>query len=112
MVEILHRVTVRPEVAFSFDAADGEPDFVIAPGLDAYNFGVLPAMHTIGHIYPGAAMPLLASDMAGRDVTDQLFGTTPDGRVIVMTDIMPVMMTTTVQQARRDCLFYTSGLLD
>jgi hypothetical protein len=32
--------------------------------------------------------------------------------VIAVTDIVPVMMTTTVQQARRDCLFYTSGLLD
>jgi Succinylglutamate desuccinylase / Aspartoacylase family len=113
LVEILHRVTVRPEVAFSFDrAADGELEFVIAPGLDAYNFDVLPAQRTIGHIDAGAAMPLLARDMAGRDVTDQLFHATPDGRVIVVRDIMPVMMTTTVQQARRDCLFYTSGLLE
>ncbi len=113
MVEILHRVTVRPEVVFSFDAAaDGETDFVIDPGLDAYNFDVLPAMHTIGHIDPGAAMPLFASDMARRDVTDQLFRATPDGRVVVATDLLPVMMTTAVQQTRRDCLFYTSGLLD
>jgi Succinylglutamate desuccinylase / Aspartoacylase family len=113
MVETLHRVSVRPEVAFSFGAVvDGETDFVIVPGLDAYNFGLLPAMHTIGHIDPGAAMPLFAGDMAGTDVTDQLFRTTPDGRVIVAADIMPVMMTTTVQQARRDCLFYTSLLLD
>ena len=113
MVEIVDRVTVRPEVAFSFGAAVvGETDFVILPGLDAYNFQVLPAMHTVGHIDPGAAMPLFASDMAGRDVTDQLFRATPDGRVIVVADMMPVMMTTTVQQARRDCLFYTSLLLD
>jgi hypothetical protein len=57
-------------------------------------------------------MPLLAREMAGRDVTDQLFRATPDGRVIVVADIMPVMMTTTIRQARRDCLFYTSGPLD
>ena len=44
-----------------------------------------------------------------RDLTDQLFRTTPDGRVIAAADMMPVMMTTTVQQARRDCLFYTSA---
>jgi hypothetical protein len=31
--------------------------------------------------------------------------------VIVAADLMPVMMTTTVQQARRDCLFYTSAFL-
>jgi hypothetical protein len=109
MVETLHRVTVRPEVAFSFGpAVDGEIDLVIAPGLDAYNFCVLPAAHTIGNIDPGAAMPFFASDMAGRDVTDQLFQTTSDGRVVAVADVMPVMMTTTVQQARRDCLFYTS----
>jgi hypothetical protein len=46
--------------------------------------------------------------MAGRDVTDQLFQTTSDGRVVTVADVMPVMITTTVQQARRDCLFYTS----
>ncbi|HEX2562506.1 MAG TPA: hypothetical protein VHK25_01250, partial [Acidimicrobiales bacterium] len=112
MVEILHRVTVRPEVAFSFEASAGDADFLIAPGLDGYNFDVLPATHTLGHIDPDAAMPLFASDMAGNDVTDQLFRTTPDGRVIAVAVMMPVMMTTTVQQARRDCLFYTSGLLD
>jgi Succinylglutamate desuccinylase / Aspartoacylase family len=113
MIETLHRVTVRPEVAFAFGAAvDEETDFVIVPGLDGYNFDVMPALHTIGHINPGAAMPLLASDMAGRDVTDQLFRTTGDGRVIVAEDVIPVMMTTTVQQARRDCLFYTSLRLD
>jgi hypothetical protein len=56
-------------------------------------------------------MPLFASEMSGRDVTDQLFRTTPDGRVVMAVDVMPVMMTTTVQQARRDCLFYTSSLL-
>jgi predicted deacylase len=112
MVEILHRVTVRPEVAFSFEASAGDADFLIAPGLDGYNFDVLPATHTLGHIDPDAAMPLFASDMAGNDVTDQLFRTTPDGRVIAVAVMMPVMMTTAVQQARRDCLFYTSGLLD
>jgi predicted deacylase len=112
MVETLHRVTVRPEVAFSFDAdIDDETDFAIVAGLDRYNFDVLPAQHTIGHIDPGAAMPLFASEMSGRDVTDQLFRTTPDGRVVMAVDVMPVMMTTTVQQARRDCLFYTSALL-
>jgi succinylglutamate desuccinylase len=113
VVEILHRVIVRPEVAFSFGAGvDDTTDFAIVPGLDAYNFDVLPAMHTIGHIDPDAAMPLFASDMSGRDVTDQLFRTTPDGRVVAPADVMPVMMTTTVPQARRDCLFYTSRRVD
>jgi hypothetical protein len=57
-------------------------------------------------------MPLFAWDVTGRDVTDQVFRITPDGAVIVATDVMPMMMTTTVQQARRDCLFYTAGPVD
>jgi hypothetical protein len=28
--------------------------------------------------------------------------------VTVIDDVTPIMMTTTVQQARRDCLFYTA----
>ncbi len=110
IVQTLHRVTVRPEVTFAFGAElDERTDLVIAPGLDAYNFGTLPAGHTIGHIDPGAAMPLVADDMAGRDVTWQLFRAAADGRLVVTEDVTPVMMTTTVVQARRDCLFYTAG---
>ena len=109
IVEMLHRVKVRPEVTFAFGGViDEETDLVIVPGLDGYNFEVLPAGHTIGHIDVGAAMPLLATDMSGVDVTDQFFRTTPDGRVITTEDVTPVMMTTTVVQTTRDCLFYIS----
>jgi hypothetical protein len=109
IVEMLHRVNVRPEVTFTFaGVVDEETDLVIVPGLDGYNFEVLPAGHTIGHIDIGAAMPLLATDMSGAEVTDHHFRTTPDGRVITTEDITPVMMTTTVVQTRRDCLFYVS----
>ena len=38
--------------------------------------------------------------------------TTPDGRVITTEDVTPVMMTTTVVQTRRDCLFYVSRRVD
>lgn len=112
MVEILHRVTVRPEVKLSFGAAVDGAEFVVVPGLDSYNFDVLPAQHTIGHVTPGAAMPLLACDVTGRDITDQVFRITPDGALVVTQDVMPMMMTTTVQQARRDCLFYTARPAD
>jgi hypothetical protein len=112
MVEILQRVTVRPDVVFSFGAAVDGADFVVVPDLDTYNFEVLPARHTIGRVEPGAAMPLFACDVTGRDVTDQLLRITPDGDVIVTADVTPMMMTTTVQQARRDCLFYTACPVD
>jgi hypothetical protein len=112
MVEILHRVTVRPDVELSFGAAVDGAGFVVAPELDRYNFEVLPARHTIGHVDPGTAMPLFACDVTGRDITDQLFRITSDGAVIVTTDVMPMMMTTTERQARRDCLFYTACPVD
>jgi hypothetical protein len=113
IVEMQHRVTVRPEVTFGFGGVvDEETDLVILPGLDGYNFEVLPAEHTIGHIDVGAAMPLCVTDMSRVDVTDRYFRTTPDGRVITTEDVTPVMMTTTVVQTRRDCLFYISRRVD
>jgi hypothetical protein len=111
MIETEHRVTVRSDVTFSFGPGltPGD-DFAIVPGLDAYNFGVLPASQTIGHVAPGlgASMPLLATDPTGVDVTDRLFRIEDDGRVVVVDDVVPIMMTTTVLQTQRDCLFYTS----
>jgi hypothetical protein len=110
VVETVHRVNVRPEVEFAFGLdSNAEVGFLIDPALDLYNFDVMPARRTIGRVSPGAAMPLVATDMSGRDVTDQLFRVTPDGEVIVTGDVMPIMMTTTVDQARRDCLFYTAS---
>jgi hypothetical protein len=103
------RVTVRPEVGFSFgtELADGD-DLVIEPGLDRFNFQPMPALETIGRVAPGAPMPFCATDMDGADLTDRLLHITPDGRVVVVNDVVPLMMTTTVVQTRRDCLFYTS----
>jgi hypothetical protein len=113
ILQMVHRVTVRPEVAFTFGTEiDETTDLAIVPGLDAYNFGTLPAGETIGHIDPGAAMPLLATDRAGRDVTGRVFHATEDGRLMVTEDTTPVMMTTTVVQTRRDCLFYTAEAAD
>ena len=111
MLETRDRVTVRPDVELSFgNGLDDGSDFAVAPGLDRYNFDVLPALETIGRVAPGTPMPLCATDMSGRDVTDQLFRITADGRVIVVDDVIPLMMTTTVLQTRRDCLFYTARL--
>src|SRR5690606_18306335 len=112
MAEIQHRVTVRPGVGLSFGAGPDEADFVVAPDLDRYNFDVLPAQNPIGRVRPGAGMPLQARDVEGRDVTDRLFRITGDGAVVVRHDVMPLMMTTTVRQARRDCLFYTAQPAD
>jgi len=107
LFEILHRVTVRPEVSVAFGGAlSGEVDLVLHPGLDAANFGMLLTGTELGRVHPGAAMPLCAVDMQGRDTTERYFALEPDGALVVTQDVTPAMMTTTALQARRDCLTY------
>ncbi len=109
VLEMQHRVTVRPEVPFAFGGAlTEELDLVLFPGMDAHNFGMLLAGSEMGHAHPGAAMPLVATDMRGRDTTERFFRVRPDGALIVTEDVTPVMWTTTVRQTRRDCLFYVA----
>lgn len=107
--EMQHRIVVRPEVPFAFGGQLSEDiDLVIAAGLDTANFGMLLAGTTIGRVHDGAAMPFIATDMLGSESTDRLLRVIDGGRILVSQDLTPVMFTTTVQQARRDCLFYTA----
>lgn len=104
--EMTHRVIVRPEVPFAFGGVLTEDlDLVLHPGLDHYNFGMLLAGTELGHVPEGGGMPLLATDMRGREDTERFFEIR-GGALIVTEDITPVMLTTTVQQTRRDCFFY------
>ncbi|MGI8876107.1 MAG: hypothetical protein ACR2KP_17645 [Egibacteraceae bacterium] len=109
LYEMRYRVTVRPEVAFTFGGAlTGELDLVLTPALDGANFGMLLAGTEVGHVAPGTAVPLDARDMRDADVTERLFSVTDEGALVLREDVTPVMMTTTVRQARRDCLFYVA----
>jgi hypothetical protein len=107
--EIAARVIVRPEVSFAFGGVLTEDvDFVLHPGLDSQNFGMLLAGTEVGVVAPGSAVPLCVTDMDGRDVTDHYFAVRPRGEVVAEQDFTPVMMTTTVLQAHRDCLCYVA----
>ena len=118
----LRKVTIRPEVRFRFGRhaddrvagvdpvptdADDEVDFVVAADADLANFVEVPAGHVIGHVRPGATIPLHAVDARGTDVTDTHFVVDGD-RVVTTSAATPVMMTRTVAAARKDCLFYLS----
>ena len=106
-VEMAVRVEVRPEVPFAVGGALTEDvELVLRPGLDAHNFGMLLAGTELGHVHPGTAMPLCATDMGGMEVTQRYFTIDDEGVLAVGEDLMPVMMTTNVMQIRRDCLFY------
>jgi hypothetical protein len=104
-----HRVVVRSEVPFAFGGVLTEDlDLVLHPGLDGYNFGMLLAGTELGRVHPDAAMPVVAKDMRGRETTDQFFRVRADGALVITQDVTPVMFTTTVEQTRRDCLFYVA----
>ncbi|MGH8895662.1 MAG: hypothetical protein ACRDZ4_01250 [Egibacteraceae bacterium] len=106
-MRVRYRVTVLPEVMFTFanELTDGL-DLALRPGLDSQNFGMLLAGTELGHVRPGAPMPLAAVDMAGNDATERLFAVRPGGRLVVTEDVTPLMMTRNVLQTQRDCLFY------
>jgi hypothetical protein len=102
----LRKVLVRPEVHFRFggDLTD-ELDLVIAADADVHNFVEVPAGHRLGWVHRGAALPLCAVDSFGSDVTDEHFAIEGD-TIVVTQPTTPVMMTRTVEAARKDCLFY------
>ena len=107
LLRLAYRVSVRPEVEFTFDSAlDNGYELALRPGLDGQNFGMLLAGTELGKVREGAPVPLEALDLSGHDVTQRLFEIRPGGRLVIREDVTPVMMTRNALQTRRDCLFY------
>lgn len=108
--ELLATVHVRREVGYAFGGPLTEDlDFVLTPGLDGLNFQTMPGDTVLGHTLPGGAMPLVALDMDRNDVTAKLFAVNDDGAVTTCEDFIPTMFVTTVEQERKDCLFYVAA---
>lgn len=104
----LRKVHVKPEVRFAFGGElSDEVDFVLVEDADVVNFLEVGAGHVLGRVHPGSSMPLRAVDSRGTDVTHEHF-TVVDGAVITTCTATPVMMTRTVEAARKDCLFYVA----
>lgn len=102
----LRKVTVEPDVRFRFGGTlDDEVDLVVAADADVHNFVEVPAGHVLGHTRAGRPLPVRARAADGRDVTAEHFAVV-DGAVVVTRPTTPVMMTRTVEAARKDCLFY------
>ena len=109
LVEMRERVAVRPGVRFAFGGRLGDGlDLVLTPGLDRENFGMLLAGTVVGRVAPGAPLPLQSVDMQGNDTTLDLFAVDGAGHVRLTRDVTPVMMTRSVVQTLRDCLFYVA----
>jgi hypothetical protein len=107
----LRRVVVRPEVRFRFsDELSDDVDLAVQTDADVANFVLVPEGHVLGHVHGGAAMPLRATDAHGKDVTDEHFRIVGDA-VVFSQPSTPIMMTKTVEAARKDCLFYLASAL-
>lgn len=106
MLRHLRKVQVRPEVTFAFDGSlDDTIDFVVADGADRHNFIEVDKGHVLGHVHPDAALPLTVIAADGSDVSSTHLAVV-DGDVVLLERATPVMMTRTVEAARKDCLFY------
>ena len=109
----LRKVVVLDHVRFAFGGSfDRDVGLVLDADADVHNFVEMPAGHRLGRVRAGGAptMPLLATDAAGRDITDDHFALDGDA-LITRVPTTPVMMTRTVEAARKDCLFYLADEL-
>jgi hypothetical protein len=107
LVQDLRRVTVRDDVRFRFGGhPDDEVDLVLEPDGDAANLRPVPPGHVLGHVRPGAPLPLQVTGPDGRDLSDDVLAVQRDGAVVTRVTTTPVMVVRTVEAARKDCLCY------
>jgi succinylglutamate desuccinylase len=99
------RVTVPHDVSVTFANADNGSDITIRPGIDRHNFELLRAGTLLARRRPKGR--LIVTDNFGREVTRQ-FLEHLDGRIRLVRDIMPVMMTNDGRAAKSDCLLYVA----
>jgi succinylglutamate desuccinylase len=97
------RVTLVPEVSFSFDGT--EADLMFVPEIDHLNFTELQEGKVIGQLRKGVDMPLLAIDETGQDVTKECFQVL-DQVIYAHRKFMPSMLTKDGQIIRQDCFCY------
>ena len=102
------RVSLASGSTLAFaDAPEPDAHVTLDPGIDRHNFEFLSAGVALGWIRTGGSWPLVAIDEAGADRSAELFAL--DGDVLrVRRSFVPIMMTTSVEAALSDCLFYAT----
>jgi hypothetical protein len=105
-VHLFHMVAtvrVHDDVLFGFGKVP--TDVAFRENLDGLNFQELPAGISLGDINDNPARPLIATDIDGRDVTEQYFRFDRN-RVETVREIMPSMLTLDRRVIQQDCLGY------
>ncbi|MEY3019304.1 MAG: hypothetical protein RLZZ272_288 [Actinomycetota bacterium] len=105
----MRRVLIDPAVRLRFGGApDAEVEVTVPIDADRRNGIPTPAGWTLAEVAEGRPMPFRVVEPDGRDVTDTVLAL--EGRhVVVVVDSTPLMMTRTVDAARKDCLTYLLG---
>jgi hypothetical protein len=108
-VEVLWRpvrVSVPEWVTLAFgDRAAADATLTVRQDVDRHNFSTMAAGEVVGWTPVDAPWPLVATGKTGEDVSRALFvrnGT----ELCTRREMVPVMMTTSPEIARSDCLFY------
>ena len=101
---------IRVELADGADVASGEEvvpdaDVTLHPDGDQYNFGVVKPGDVLGWLGPRGLAALRARDATGKDQTSAIFYEKA-GRLFVSRPVHVLMMTTNMEIAKSDCLFY------
>jgi succinylglutamate desuccinylase len=106
VVHLYHMVAtvrVRHDVLFGFGRIP--VDLALRENLDHYNFRELPEGTTFGKVKNNELKPLIATDIAGKDITEQYFRTR-NGQVETTREVMPSMLTLDRRVIQQDCLCY------
>lgn len=105
-IDLFHtvaQVKIDERVNFSFTQAD--TDLLLNEDLERMNFTEISSGTILGTVKNNAAMPLVAKDEHGNDVTDLFFSLEND-QLQINRLTMPSMLTLDERVIRQDCLCY------
>lgn len=100
------RVHLAADVQLAFaERPQRGVDLTLRDDIDRHNFEVLMPGTVLGWVGENAGQPLSVLDKEGQELTAALFEVR-DGVLMTRESMIPIMMTTDLQVARSDCLFY------
>jgi succinylglutamate desuccinylase len=105
-IDVYHTVAqikIKPDIRFSFTQDDA--DLLLVSDLEKMNFTEVPASTDWGQVKFQNALPLMAENEMGQDVTEQFFEL-QDQRLMLRKPAMPSMLTLDERIIRQDCLCY------
>lgn len=107
VMNIFSIVKVKPEISIGIEGdVYGEVDFVISDDLDYLNFHLLEKGTIFGRTQTAdTPMPFAVTDQIGHDITDLYFEQAGD-EVRIKQQVVPAMITQSIDAIRLDCLCY------